>query len=89
MSNVQKANLSLIIPVGKRRNESSGHQRGAPYLTGQLATSTSCAYMSLTRSTFAGGQRYCSYMWSTLSEFNVLLQQIISGVSAAASGISS
>ncbi|KAN0094602.1 glycoside hydrolase family 31 protein [Tylopilus felleus] len=62
---------------------------GLHNLTGQLATSTSCAYMSLTRSTFAGGQRYCSYMWSTLSEFNVLLQQIISGVSAAASGISS
>lgn len=60
-------------------------------LTGQPASSTSCEYMSLTRSTFAGGQRYCSYMWSgdTLSEFNVLLQQITSGVSVAASGISS
>lgn len=60
-------------------------------LTGQPSTSTSCEYMALTRSTFAGGQRYCSYMWSgdTFSEFNVLLQQITSGVSVAASGISS
>jgi len=64
---------------------------GLHNLTGQPITSTSCDYMSLTRSTFAGGQRYCSYLWSgdTLSEFPVLLQQITSSVSVAASGISS
>lgn len=47
--------------------------------------------MSLTRSTFLGGQRFCSYLWSgdTLSMFDVLLQQITAGVSVAASGISS
>lgn len=47
--------------------------------------------MSLTRSTFAGGQRYCSYLWSgdTESRFEVLLQQITAGVSVSASGISS
>ncbi|EIW79742.1 glycoside hydrolase family 31 protein [Coniophora puteana RWD-64-598 SS2] len=64
---------------------------GLHNLTGQPITSASCDYMSLTRSTFAGGQRYCSYLWSgdTLSEFPVLLQQITSSVSVAASGISS
>lgn len=53
-------------------------------------TPTSCQFMSLTRSTFAGGQRFCSYLWSgdTDSRFDVLLQQITSGVSVAASGIS-
>jgi alpha-D-xyloside xylohydrolase len=47
--------------------------------------------MSLTRSTFAGGQRFCSYLWSgdTDSRFDVLAQQITAGVSMAASGISS
>lgn len=52
---------------------------------------TSCKYMSLTRSTFAGGQRFCSYLWSgdTDSRFDVLLQQITVGTSVAASGISS
>ncbi|KII91682.1 glycoside hydrolase family 31 protein [Plicaturopsis crispa FD-325 SS-3] len=60
-------------------------------LTGSDASSTSCEYMSLTRSTFAGGQRFCSYLWSgdTYSRFDVLLQQITTGVSVAASGISS
>ncbi|KAH7928869.1 glycoside hydrolase family 31 protein [Leucogyrophana mollusca] len=64
---------------------------GLHNLTSSPASSTSCDYMSLTRSTFAGGQRYCSYLWSgdTLSRFDVLLQQITSGVSVAASGISS
>ncbi|KAJ8698978.1 hypothetical protein PTI98_005623 [Pleurotus ostreatus] len=53
-------------------------------------TPASCQFMSLTRSTFAGGQRFCSYLWSgdTDSRFDVLLQQITSGVSVAASGIS-
>jgi alpha-glucosidase (family GH31 glycosyl hydrolase) len=52
---------------------------------------TSCEHMSLTRSTFVGGQRFCSYLWSgdTDSRFDVLLQQITTGVSVAASGISS
>ena len=51
----------------------------------------SCDYMSLTRSTFLGGQRFCSYLWSgdTSSRFDVLLQQISAGVSVGASGISS
>ncbi|KAK7047629.1 hypothetical protein VNI00_006397 [Paramarasmius palmivorus] len=51
---------------------------------------TSCEYLSLTRSTFVGGQRFCSYMWSgdTESRFDVLLQQVTAGVSVAASGIS-
>ncbi|KIJ26072.1 glycoside hydrolase family 31 protein, partial [Sphaerobolus stellatus SS14] len=52
---------------------------------------TTCQHMSLTRSTFAGGQRFCSYLWSgdTDSRFDVLAQQITAGVSMAASGISS
>ncbi|KAF8868633.1 glycoside hydrolase family 31 protein [Infundibulicybe gibba] len=60
-------------------------------LTGTTKESTACQFMSLTRSTFAGGQRFCSYLWSgdTDSRFDVLLQQITSGVSVAASGISS
>ncbi|EGO01163.1 glycoside hydrolase family 31 protein [Serpula lacrymans var. lacrymans S7.3] len=64
---------------------------GLHNLTDTPATATSCEYMSLTRSTFAGGQRYCSYLWSgdTMAEFPVLLQQITSAVSVAASGISS
>ncbi|EEB96193.1 hypothetical protein MPER_04713, partial [Moniliophthora perniciosa FA553] len=51
---------------------------------------TSCEYLSLTRSTFVGGQRFCSYLWSgdTDSTFDVLLQQVTAGVSVAASGIS-
>ncbi|KAJ8700584.1 hypothetical protein PTI98_003597 [Pleurotus ostreatus] len=51
---------------------------------------TSCEFMSLTRSTFVGGQRFCSYLWSgdTASRFDVLLQQITVGTSVAASGIS-
>ncbi|EIM87213.1 glycoside hydrolase family 31 protein [Stereum hirsutum FP-91666 SS1] len=64
---------------------------GLHNLTEQPLTSSSCEYMSLTRSTFAGGQRYCSYLWSgdTESKFEVLLQQITAGVSVSASGISS
>ncbi|KAF5367115.1 hypothetical protein D9758_003859 [Tetrapyrgos nigripes] len=40
-----------------------------------------CPQMSLTRSTFIGGQRFCSYLWSgdTDSRFDVLLQQITAG----------
>jgi alpha-glucosidase (family GH31 glycosyl hydrolase) len=58
---------------------------------GPTGASTSCDSMSLTRSTFAGGQRFCSYLWSgdTESNFNVMLQQVTAGVSMAASGISS
>ncbi|EJD07261.1 glycoside hydrolase family 31 protein [Fomitiporia mediterranea MF3/22] len=56
-----------------------------------VGRATSCEFMSLTRSTFAGGQRFCSYMWSgdTISRFDVMLQQVTAGVSAGASGISS
>lgn len=63
---------------------------GLHNLTNSKST-TSCEYMSLTRSTFAGGQRYCSYLWSgdTSSEFSTLAQQITVGVSVSASGISS
>ncbi|KAK7461907.1 hypothetical protein VKT23_008338 [Stygiomarasmius scandens] len=52
---------------------------------------TICPQMSLTRSSFIGGQRFCSYLWSgdTDSRFDVLLQQVTAGVSVAASGISS
>ncbi|KAJ7811551.1 glycoside hydrolase family 31 protein [Mycena olivaceomarginata] len=54
-------------------------------------SSTSCEHMSLARSTFLGGQRFCSYLWSgdTESRFDVLLQQVTAGVSIGASGISS
>ncbi|KAI5117510.1 hypothetical protein M0805_003915 [Coniferiporia weirii] len=50
-----------------------------------------CEHMSLTRSTFLGGQRFCSYLWSgdTDSQFDVMLQQVTAGVSVGASGISS
>jgi len=60
-------------------------------LTGTDSSKTSCQFMSLTRSTFVGGQRFCSYLWSgdTDSRFDVLLQQITTGVSVSASGISS
>ncbi|KAJ3754565.1 family 31 glycoside hydrolase [Lentinula raphanica] len=63
---------------------------GFANLTGKDIT-TQCDHMSLTRSTFVGGQRFCSYLWSgdTDSRFDVLLQQITVGVSVAASGISS
>jgi len=66
-------------------------QEGFNNLTGSDSTSTSCEHMSLTRSTFAGGQRFCSYLWSgdTDSRFDVLAQQITAGLSMAASGISS
>ncbi|KAJ6559323.1 glycoside hydrolase family 31 protein [Mycena sp. CBHHK59/15] len=59
--------------------------------TAQTGASTSCEYMSLTRSTFLGGQRFCSYLWSgdTQSRFDVLLQQVTAGVNVGASGISS
>ncbi|KAG7095263.1 hypothetical protein E1B28_006036 [Marasmius oreades] len=54
------------------------------------AAPNTCNFLSLTRSTFVGGQRFCSYLWSgdTISTFEVLLQQITAGVSIAASGIS-
>ncbi|KAG7448767.1 glycoside hydrolase family 31 protein [Guyanagaster necrorhizus] len=63
---------------------------GLHNLTNSEST-TSCEYMSLTRSTFAGGQRYCSYLWSgdTSSDFSAMAQQITAGVSVSASGISS
>ncbi|KAE9402747.1 glycoside hydrolase family 31 protein [Gymnopus androsaceus JB14] len=63
---------------------------GFSNLTGK-DISTQCEHMSLTRSTFVGGQRFCSYLWSgdTDSTFDVLLQQITAGVSVGASGISS
>jgi alpha-glucosidase (family GH31 glycosyl hydrolase) len=66
-------------------------QEGFQNLTGTDSTKTSCEFMSLTRSTFIGGQRFCSYLWSgdTISRFDVLLQQITAAVSIAASGISS
>lgn len=66
-------------------------EEGLRNLTGVSGVTTSCQYMSLTRSTFVGGQRFCSYLWSgdTESRFDVLLQQITAGVSVAASGISS
>ncbi|KAF9457895.1 glycoside hydrolase family 31 protein [Collybia nuda] len=66
-------------------------EEGFRNLTGASGATTSCQHMSLTRSTFVGGQRFCSYLWSgdTDSRFDVLLQQITAGVSVAASGISS
>ncbi|KAF5350612.1 hypothetical protein D9756_008631 [Leucocoprinus leucothites] len=66
-------------------------EEGFNNLTERNPSSTSCEHMSLTRSTFVGGQRFCSYLWSgdTDSRFDVLLQQITTGVSVAASGISS
>lgn len=51
---------------------------GLHNLTEAPAAATACEYMSLTRSSFAGGQRFCSYLWSgdTISRFDVLLQQV-------------
>jgi len=45
----------------------------------------------LSRSTFLGGQRFCSYLWSgdTTATFPTLTQQITAGVSAGGSGLSS
>ncbi|KAJ6601919.1 glycoside hydrolase family 31 protein, partial [Mycena vulgaris] len=59
--------------------------------TALTGSSTSCEHMSLARSTFLGGQRFCSYLWSgdTESRFDVLLQQVTAGVNVGASGISS
>ncbi|KAJ7707128.1 glycoside hydrolase family 31 protein [Mycena metata] len=73
------------------------HQQGIDELFSNLTltmhsgASTSCEHMSLTRSTFLGGQRFCSYLWSgdTDSTFDVLLQQVTAGVNVGASGISS
>ena len=63
---------------------------GLRNLTNTPASATECEYMALTRSTFVGGQRFCSYLWSgdTESRFDVIQQQITAGVSVAASGIS-
>jgi alpha-glucosidase (family GH31 glycosyl hydrolase) len=57
----------------------------------QTGTSTQCEFMLLTWSMFIGRPRFCSYLWSgdTLSEFNVLLQQVMAGVNVGALGISS
>lgn len=64
---------------------------GFSNLTGTGLSSTSCDFMSLTRSTYLGGQRFCSYLWSgdTTSQFPTMLQQIAVAQSIAASGISS
>ncbi|KAK7682845.1 hypothetical protein QCA50_014230 [Cerrena zonata] len=66
-------------------------EEGFRNLTEASGPTTSCQFMSLTRSTFVGGQKFCSYLWSgdTSSRFDVLAQQITAGVSVAASGISS
>ena len=66
-------------------------EEGFRNLTEMSGPTTSCQFMSLTRSTFVGGQKFCSYLWSgdTSSRFDVLAQQITAGVSVAASGISS
>ncbi|TFK52912.1 glycoside hydrolase family 31 protein [Heliocybe sulcata] len=66
-------------------------EEGFRNLTDPDPATNGCQYMSLTRSTFAGGQRFCSYLWSgdTSSRFDVLLQQVTAGVSVAASGMSS
>ncbi|KAL1741983.1 glycoside hydrolase family 31 protein [Schizophyllum fasciatum] len=60
-------------------------------LTGTAPDAPSCPYMSLTRSTWVGGQRFCTYLWSgdTRSEWGTLAQQVAAGASVAASGISS
>ncbi|KAJ6602682.1 family 31 glycoside hydrolase [Mycena vulgaris] len=59
--------------------------------TALTSPSTSCEHMSLARSTFLGGQRFCSYLWSgdTQSRFDVLLQKVTAGINVGASGISS
>jgi alpha-D-xyloside xylohydrolase len=66
-------------------------EEGLRNLTDTAAEDPACDYMSLTRSTFAGGQRFCSYLWSgdTIAAPATLLQQVTAAVSAAASGISS
>ncbi|TRM67097.1 glycoside hydrolase family 31 protein [Schizophyllum amplum] len=60
-------------------------------LTGIAKDDPACPYMSLTRSTWVGGQRFCTYLWSgdTRSEWATLAQQVTAGASVAASGISS
>jgi len=70
------------------------HQKAIEELFGNVSDTTDatqCQHMSLTRSTFAGGQRFCSYLWSgdSISRPDVMLQQITAGVSVAASGMSS
>jgi len=67
---------------------------GLQNMTGSTQNSThqtSCQFMSLARSTFLGGQRFCSYLWSgdTTATFPTLTQQITAGVSAGGSGLSS
>ena len=60
-------------------------------LTNTARDAPACPYMSLTRSTWVGGQRFCTYLWSgdTRSEWATLSQQVTAGASVAASGISS
>ena len=60
-------------------------------LTNTARDDPACPYMSLTRSTWVGGQRFCTYLWSgdTRSEWATLSQQVTAGASVAASGISS
>lgn len=59
-------------------------------MTGMSATDPQCQYVSLTRSSHVGGQRFCSVQWSgdTQSTWQVLALQISAGLSAAASSTS-
>ncbi|THV05612.1 glycoside hydrolase family 31 protein [Dendrothele bispora CBS 962.96] len=82
-SNSSDVSLSSISTVDNPMSLAITERSFTPFRT--------CSQMSLTRSTFIGGQRFCSYLWSgdTDSRFEVLLQQVTAGVSVAASGISS
>ncbi|KAI0313243.1 glycoside hydrolase family 31 protein [Amylostereum chailletii] len=79
--------VGKIYPWAHQQAIDEGHRN----LTSTPADARSCPYMSLSRSTFAGGQRFCSYLWSgdTQARSDTMLQQITAAVSVAASGISS
>lgn len=55
-------------------------------MTNSDADDPQCQYVSLSRSTYIGGQRFCSFVWSgdTTSVWPTLQEQITTGLSQAA-----
>lgn len=60
-------------------------EEGLRNMTGMSADDPQCQYISLSRSTYIGGQRFCSMVWSgdTTSVWPTLAEQITTGLSQA------
>lgn len=65
-------------------------EEGLRNMTNSTADDPQCQYVSLSRSTFTGGQRFCSMVWSgdTTSVWPTLQEQITTGLSQALTSIS-